>query len=214
MSDEICYRCDTRILNESGYEEALYGIGFNKGISSKYIFAGVGYFSYNSMPEKERLQLKEVAEKLASKDGGHNKFLEHIMLWIVVRAPRYVWQEMDTFRLSSKNSESTMHTLIKSLKNKNLDEVKEMFEPNSITDEKIMQFMIITSEYNENDALLLIKKQLPEGFLQKRLWVMSYKTLRNIAMQRMTHRLPHWKKFLRDVYAQAEHPELLPELKY
>jgi hypothetical protein len=107
-----------------------------------------------------------------------------------------------------------MHTLIKSLKNKNLDEVKEMFEPNSITDEKIMQFMIITSEYNENDALLLIKKQLPEGFLQKRLWVMSYKTLRNIAMQRMTHRLPHWKKFLRDVYAQAEHPELLPELKY
>jgi hypothetical protein len=60
--------------------------------------------------------------------------------------------------------------------------------------------------------LIAVKKRLPEGFLQTRMWCMNYKTLRNIILQRRTHRLPHWKEFIRQTLEQVENPELLPEL--
>jgi hypothetical protein len=36
--------------------------------------------------------------------------------------------------------------------------------------------------------------------------------LRNIILQRRTHRLPHWKEFIRQTLEQLDHPELLPGL--
>jgi len=57
--------------------------------------------------------LKKYLKKLYNKDGGHNKFLEMIYVWLDVIAPRYWWQEADTYRISTKQSASTMHTLHK-----------------------------------------------------------------------------------------------------
>lgn len=63
-----------------------------------------------------------------------------------------------------------------------------------------------------NERLIRIKQLLPESFLQRRMWCMSYKTLRNISVQRQSHRLIHWRSFLYQVYAQVKHRELLPTL--
>ena len=63
-----------RVINESGYEQACLGISL----------------SHHSTLERA----KQVALKLAHKDGGHNKFLESIVTWIDVTAARYWWQQL------------------------------------------------------------------------------------------------------------------------
>ncbi|MCD6175234.1 MAG: hypothetical protein J7K65_05635 [Planctomycetes bacterium] len=183
-------------VNEAGYEAALRGLAHNK------------------KQETEKMTL--VAEKLAFLDGGHNKFLESMVLWLDVRAPRYWWQEADTFRLSTKQSESTMHTLTEELLVVDMDDsvsvagfITENFEPDSCSAETLRWIY----EAAQQKDIIAIKKRLPEGFLQTRLWCMSYKTLRNVILQRRTHRLPHWKEFIRQTLAALDHPELLPGLK-
>jgi len=176
-------RMKIQILREAGYNAALFGLSLNK---------------------KQPLEnMDKVAKKLANKDGGHNKFLEHIMVWIKVTTTRYIWQEMDTYRLSSKQSESTMHTALKEpLSQKNF----ETKIPNDYLD-------LLNKKIEEN-KLTELKALLPEGFIQTREWCMSYKTLRNIILQRKNHRLPHWRIFIESVLSQVKHPELLPEVTW
>lgn len=183
-------------VEEAGYEAALRGLAHNK--------------------KRNLDDMKSVAEKLASHDGGHNKFLESIIVWLDVQAPRYWWQEADTFRLSTKQSESTMHTLMGELASVDMDDsiavstfLDENFETQSCSTDVLKRIQMAVASGNIVD----VKKLLPEGFLQKRLWCMSYRTLRNIIGQRRTHRLPHWQSFIKQVLKQIEHPELLPELK-
>lgn len=177
-------------LEEAGYGSALKGL---------------------SLSHKQDKDMTLVAKKLAFMDGGHNKFLESIFIWLLVKAPRYWWQEADTYRISTKQSESTMHTLVKEV-GSGID--IEAFENGSISDD---QFKAIQSAYcdieDPIERLVAIKRLLPEGFIQKRVWCMSYKTIRNIILQRRTHRLPHWREFIRQVLEQVEHPELLPTLE-
>lgn len=45
------------------------------------------------------------------------------------------------------------------------------------------------------EELIQMKESLPEGHMQKRIWVFSYQTLRRIYFQRRNHRLPQWRKF-------------------
>lgn len=183
-------------IEEAGYQSALLGVSYNK--------------------KQPVDKMAPVAEKLAFYDGGHNKFLESIIVWLEVQGPRYWWQEADTFRLSTKQSESTMHTLKKELLEVNMsdtgavaDYLAENFEQGSCSVDTLAYIQRAVAD----DDLVEIKKRLPEGFLQKRLWCMSYKTLRNVILQRRNHRLPHWKSFVKQVLALVEHPELLPGLR-
>ena len=45
------------------------------------------------------------------------------------------------------------------------------------------------------DELVEMKENLPEGTMQKRVWMFSYQTLRRIYFQRRDHRLPQWRVF-------------------
>lgn len=45
------------------------------------------------------------------------------------------------------------------------------------------------------DELIEMKENLPEGFIQKRVWMFSYQTLGRIYRQRHNHRLPQWRMF-------------------
>lgn len=183
-------------VDEAGYDAALLGLAHNK--------------------KQETEKMPVVAEKLAGLDGGHNKFLESMVVWLDVTAPRYWWQEADTFRLSTKQSESTMHTLTAELLAVDMNDAASVeafiaanFEPNSCSPDTLKWIY----QAAEQKDIIEIKKKLPEGFLQTRLWCMSYKTLRNIILQRRTHRLPHWKEFIRQTLALLDHPELLPGLE-
>lgn len=176
------YEISILVSEEAGYRSAMLGISFNK--------------------DQPVDRMPDVAAKLSTLDYGHNKFLEQIMVWMVVRAPRYWWQEADTFRLSSKSSQSTMHTI---LRNQLLSKNFECEDMDGI-DLSYLNDLLGRSE------LVSLKRKLPEGFMQKRMWMMSYKTLRNIIIQRRKHRLPHWQDFISSVLKQLQHPELLPGL--
>lgn len=179
-----------RVVNESGYENAMLGISF----------------SWASNPERS----KEIAPILAHKQGGHNSFLEHIFVWLDVTASRGWWQEASRYRMSSQLSESTMHTITKRLL------TKDDFEY-PLEDDFLWEINNQINWYNDknNDAedrkdyFLAIKNMLPEGFLQRRIWTMNYKTLQNVYNQRYHHKLPQWKILLDTILSQIEHPEFI-----
>lgn len=177
------------VKNESGYVAAVEGIGFSYGIV-----------------DFERL--KGVAYKLCDKDGGHNKFLESIQVWIEITASRYWWAEADTYRVgTTKQSESTIHTIAK----KPL--AKEDFE-HPVPQETINYINNLIHQYNTDKDhrkkwFNLIKANLPEGYLQKRMVCTNYKVLSNMIAQRKNHVLDEWHIFIEEVLAQLEHPELL-----
>lgn len=171
-----------RILHESGYAEAKLGLSL----------------SYNAMPET----LDPLMRSLAFKQGGHNKFLESIIVWIDVSAPRYWWAQADTYRLSTKQSESTMHTLMRQpLEQENFEGGIDVF------------ILKILNEAIKRKDFAWAKRHLPEGFIQRRVWCVSYKTLQNIISQRKTHKLPEWQFFIAEILAQCSCPDFLEQKK-
>lgn len=177
-------RFKAKVLLEAGYEQALYGLSR----------------SYNTAIEK----MPDIALKLAHRvqgggfPGGENKFLEAMILWIEVTAPRFFWQEADTYRLSTKQSDSTMHTILR----------KPLTQENFVEDigEDTLNAL---NEHIAAKDFRWVKLNLPEAFLQCRVWCLSYKTLQNQWHQRRKHKLPEWHAYLDQVLAQIQHSELI-----
>jgi len=168
-----------QVLEESGLSHALLGLSLNK-----------------NQPLDNMLTL---SDKLASKDGGHNKFLESIAVWLDITAPRYWWSQLDTYRAGvTKQSESTMHTGMKRLL------TQEDFE-NSIP-QTMLDTLNISIEHKDFQTF---KNLLPESFLQRRIVATNYKALRNIYQQRVTHNLPQWQKFCSHIFTHIERGEWL-----
>lgn len=179
MKNEPTLNMTVSILTEAGYNEALLGLSL----------------SHNAPIDR----MPRVAHKLAPKDGGHNKILESISVWMDIKAPRYWWQEFDTYRVGvTKQSESTMHTLMK----RELTQ-EDFVEPISGRVLTVLNEMIQFKEFRN------AKVHLPEGFLQRRIVCTNYKALRHIILQRYRHRLPEWQVFVRGVMGGLEHPDLL-----
>lgn len=169
---------EVSVLEEQGYNYALLGLSL----------------SYN----QDYSKMPKVAQKLASKDGGHNKFLETIVVWLDIRAPRFWWQQFDTFRIGvTKQSESTMHTMM-----------QRKLEPDDFEDITLTSLEAINNYIRAGD-FDLVKSLLPEGFLQRRIVCTNYKALRHIVGQRKNHRLKQWHVFCRELMMQLEHPEYL-----
>lgn len=183
-----------KVLEEAGYEWALYGMALS--FHDRKIDVGSWW------PE-QFARAKIRAEKLAHKDGGHNKFLESICVWIDIEAPRAWWSEMDTYRVgTTKQSESTMHTLSK--------RPPEKCDFEEGTDDYQIHGFIVLWEEVKSDVTRL-KMNLPEGFLQRRVICTNYKVLRNIVWQRSGHRLKQWDVFNIELLSQIKHPEFIKE---
>lgn len=98
-------RIETTVIGEHGYEQALIGLGLSFGLTAAMSFEDLKAEA-RSCKDSKIGKLAKVALKLAPKDGGHNKFLESMQVWIDINAPRYWWSEFDTYRVgTSKQSE-------------------------------------------------------------------------------------------------------------
>lgn len=176
-------------ISEHGYDEAVLGFSL----------------SYNTSIER----VKQILPKYAFGIPGESKFLECMMLWLDVTAPRYWWQEADTYRVGvTKQSASTMHTLMKDGLS------QEMFEfplPNTMFENLKISYDFLKEDTTTpaKQKLLAMKNMLPEGFLQRRIWMFSYKTLQNMYVQRINHKLPQWQYFLNTVISFIDHPEFI-----
>lgn len=154
----------------------------------------------NKNANEERFILGEkdmlLSQKLTKAGSEHCKHLRFITVWVDITAPRFWWQEFDTYRHVEKISCSTMHTLMK----RPVDESD--FEKNNIPAallEKINAYIQLYQNTDDpeekRDFLVACKNILPEGFLQKRTVCTNYQALLNIFKQRRQHKLPQWQQF-------------------
>lgn len=178
------------VIGEHGYMQALYGLGLSRGLTSGITFDD--FASDNTLFER----LHDVAYQLCNHDTGENKFLESIHVWIDVTAPRYWWQQMDTYRVGiTKQSESTVYGILK----RGLS--RDDFEYH-VPD----RYIEAINDHIRLHSLSVVKALLPEGFLQKRVMATNYKALRHIYSQRHDHKLWEWQAFckvIRDGVAQS-----------
>jgi hypothetical protein len=72
----------------------------------------------------------------------------------------------------------------------------------------INQYKLCIGE-DKKEMFIKVKNCLPEGFLQRRIVNLNYKTFRNIYEQRINHRLPQWKYFCTIILENLEHPEFI-----
>ena len=172
---------DIKILGEYGFDFAMLGLSL----------------SFKSDPAR----MPARALLLAGKDKGHNKFLESIQVWIDLKAPRFFWQEFDTYRVGiSKQSEATMHTLLQR------PLTQEDFEYPIETD----YLRFLNNRIQSGDTpIAILKSDLPEGFLQRRVVNLNYKVIRHIILQRSEHKLPQWRKFCSFMLENLNHSEFL-----
>jgi len=181
-----------KVLEEHGYELALRGMAYSykdRAVDPDTWWGG------------QFAKAIKRAPLLAPKDGGHNKFLESIAVWIDLEASRAFWSEFDTYRVgTTKQSESTMHTL-----SKRQPEISDFEEG---THYSVFSAFVSVWRGAKGDINVL-KMNLPEGFLQRRLVCTNYKVLRNVIAQREGHRLKWWKVFVDEVINQVQHPELV-----
>jgi len=189
------------IIGEEGYAFALYGIGLSYGLTSNMSLSE--FLASEELTDK----MYDVSLKLAPKGKGHNKFLEHIDVFMILDAPRYFHSQMDTYRVGvSKNSESTMHTILKT------PFTQEMFEGFDF-DEPIPDSVLNRLEsLRTNKTWRQLKRELPESFIQRRTIKLSYMNLRNIIVQRVNHRLVEWEYFCSEVMDKVRYPEYLEDV--
>jgi len=167
------------VLREAGYEETMLGLSL----------------SHNQPVEK----MPKVATRLYNKDNGHNKFLESIVVWLDISAPRYWWQQFDTYRVGvTKQSESTMHTIL-----------KRPLRQDDFEGEIYPEILKRLNSLIEQREFVQLKRELPESFFQRRIVCTNYQTIRRIIVQRRTHSLPEWQVFRDAMHAQLEHQEFM-----
>jgi len=130
---------------------------------------------------------------LVIKGDDHAKFARMLRADVTIRAPRYWWQEMATYRIGVETlSESTMHW-----------KLSEPFEREDFEDESRHNCGLGLEELNKARSyaakgevpLMYLKQEIPESFLQTRDLAISYQTLRHIYFAREGHKLPHWQVF-------------------
>lgn len=169
------------VLEEHGYESALLGLSL----------------SYRQEP----VRMAGVARRLRFLGEGHNKYLESIVVWLDMTAPRYFWQQFDTYRVGvTKQSESTMHTLTSRPLTQD-----DFAHP--VPREYLEHLNGLIAANNWEEA----KAGLPESLLQRRVVCLNYMVLQRMIRQRKTHRLPEWHVFVTRVLEGVQHPELLED---
>lgn len=189
LNDKLRSGAYVRVLKESGFYEALFGLSLSFDVISPEVITGES----NLLSNEKFLKMQKVAQTLAFKQGGHNKFLESMQVWMLIRGSLSFWKQFDTYRCGiSKQSESTMHTL-----------KKRQLTEQSFTKET---FCIPTINHLSIDEM---RDNLPSGFLECRVVNTNYKTLQNIIHQRQCHKSQKWKTFVEMLLQQVEHPEFL-----
>ena len=159
----------------------------------------------------------DLCRKLITAGGEHRKFLRQIMVSVDITAPLYWWKEFDTYKVGTvANSTSTMHKLAST------PITLECFETGDYEDgieipyyeadgnlldmpigalmsDFIRDLEALRQKYLETKDKRYWKelvRWLPNGWLQTRTVTMNYENLRNMAHQRMGHKLSEWHSFL------------------
>lgn len=131
-------------------------------------------------------------QKLVVGGSEHRKFLRQITIDCVIEAPRYLWQEIDTYKVATvRDSCSTMHKL------GHRDLVPSDFFEEDVMPEVLLKlnslgYLYRTGGMKDYNLVRKMKRYLPEGYIQRADYHMSYETAMAMFHQRKNHRLPEW----------------------
>ena len=203
----------TLYLTSEGFTPAILGAMLSYGKTSYELFSDL--WSHDALLSDElRERIPVLSLKLATSGPGHDKFLEQIQYWIVLRAPLFWWKQFDTYRIGvSKSSESTMHRSWKH----GLQQ-SDFAEP--IFAEVLSRMNCLIKDFQEAQAAGAEKAELakhlerqvlvnlPDAYMQTRLVNINAKTLRNIYFQRRSHKLKEWHEFC-DFIKTLPHSDLI-----
>jgi hypothetical protein len=174
-----------------GFRAALRGMRnpMNSWDRSDSEIPGPCFFLKSMVPELPYIGPKdmELALKLINGGSEHRKFLRQIQIWVDFTLPRYVWQELDTYKVATvRMSCSTMHKLTsRHLEQSDFEDIIPDAWLTWIND-KIDEAKSGKFDLNARKGLL------PEGYLQKATYTLNYETALTIYHQRKNHRLPQW----------------------
>lgn len=150
---------------------------------------------------------KELSLRLQAAGPEHCKHLRMIVVWADIYADLTFWKQFDTYRFGvEKVSTSTMHKLMAR------PLTKEDFSPVPSPSGEYWPVVLddIIKELNDriekykSCADPVQKKMiwqetvdlLPESYIQRRTYMLSYAAIRNIVRQRKGHKLPEWLCFI------------------
>ena len=175
---------EIKCIGYYGFEGALFGLGLSYNLTSQYD-------DWQDVAPQIKEKVYNVATKLAGKGGGEDKFLRQIFYQWDALLPRFLWQEVDQYRIGvTTQSQSTMHTIM------HRELAQEDFEK-QISYPYLYHLNLVIKKYKETqnkELFLQLKNDLPEGFLQRRVWSLTLAQMLNIYRQRINHRLPQWKE--------------------
>jgi hypothetical protein len=200
-------------LDESNTNSALLGIGlsYGKTMSVTKCPASLAYWMnpecFKNIPDaliETKTQVKDRADSLAHKGGGHNEFLKHITVQFLITAPNFWWKHIDQYKVGFVDmSTSQMHTV--------LDRDLEMADFEYDIPEPFINLLshfrklVLAGQFELEKYVNMI----PEGYLYTRVVTTNYMTLQNIIKQRKNHKLSQWRYFCMEVLRLIEHPEWL-----
>lgn len=203
------------VISESGYAEALFGIGLSYGLTGGKqcfpdLFDKLDEWDVSQEIPKDYQEeyalfqrLEKIARKLAFKGNAENKFLRQISVILDIEAPLYLWKEADTYKVgTTAQSESTMHTLIKNPISQSCFE-KPIHE----------QTLKYLEKLRENGDFERLVNELPCGWLQRRILTCNYAVLQNIYAQRNDHKLKEWHIFCDEIISGLEHPDFITRVQ-
>ena len=145
---------------------------------------------------------KELSIKLQNAGPEHCKHLRMVYVYLNISAPRYWWNEFDTYRAGvEKVSCSTMHKLMAR------PLTKDDFEHDCINDKfldtiidslngSMEAWQACQDPEHKKEIWRGIIQALPQSYIQKRTVCLSYAALRNIIKQREGHKLKEWQEFI------------------
>ncbi len=184
-----------KLIQCTGFEPAMLGSMLSYGKTSLKdleLFAD----TKTVRPEIQE-RFEPLSKTLVSSGAGHDKFLEQIQYWIAVRAPLRFHKQLDTYRHTSKSSESTMHLAWKGGVDETDFENFECIYPETLErlNADIKRYCEEKDTKKKKELFDIITMNLPDGYLQTRMLNTSAKSLRNMYFQRRNHKLGEWHDF-------------------
>ena len=173
----------------------VYGLG----IIGRYVSLPVGQVITEIHPDPNHIPAHKlkVLTKLIAAGDEHAKIMRQVNAHLEIRAPRYWWTQFATYHTGVEMySGSTMHTLL-----------RDGVGPYSFAPET--KYGPFLTDALEDQDLTKAKANLPEGYLQTRLVLVSYQTLRRIWLQRRGHKLPEWAEFIQATWELPYADELI-----
>lgn len=182
---------------EAGYEQAL------RGLALSYYKHDRPFDEYFAEVRDKMVKLLTVLNAKSIKEGNysHSKVLRQIHVWCMITSTRSFWSQLDTYTVGVvRQSSSTMHTLSKQ------DLSYKDFSLSTSVD-VVNAFLDLKDKCKD---IVILRDNLPEGFLQTRMVTFNYASLQNIIMQRGKHRYAiEWHDFEHQLKEQIHYPEIL-----